>query len=108
MVDRRNRDPGFGKRLIEHQDNTVAAQALKAALAVEGYKYALSLYGIVHNARTDADDYCRIEVVTKQFWTGADVTYVKAFFEFIIPFQEYTVWTYDREPQLIKARGGFH
>jgi hypothetical protein len=108
MVDRRTSDPEFGKRLIEHQDNTLAAQALKATLAAAGYKYALSLYGIVYNARTDTNNYCRIEVVTRQFWTGDDVTYIKGFFEYIIPVQEYTVWSYDREPKLLKCRGGFH
>jgi hypothetical protein len=108
MVDRRLTDPEYARRLIERQDNTLAAQALKAALAAEGFKYHLSLYGVAHDTRGDLDVYRRIEVLARQFWTGDDVTYIKAFFEFIIPLQSYTIWTYEREPQLIKNRGGFH
>jgi hypothetical protein len=108
MVDRRLTDPEYARRLIERQDATLAAQTLKAALAAEGYKFALSLYGVVQNYERDDRFYRRIEVVAKKFWTGGDVTYIKAFFEYIIPMQAYSIWTYEREPQLIKNRGGFH
>jgi hypothetical protein len=108
MVDRRLNDPEYARRLIERQNATLAAQTLKAALATEGYKFALSLYGVAQDYARDDRFYRRIEVVAKQFWTGYDVAYIKGFFEFIIPMQSYTIWTYDREPQLIKNRGGFH
>jgi membrane protein YdbS with pleckstrin-like domain len=107
MVDRRLTDPEYARRLIERQDNTVAAQALKAALAAEGFKYHLSLYGVIHDTTDETNTYRRIEVLAHKFWTGADVTLIKAFFEVIIPPLVYSMWTYDRETQTINYRGGW-
>lgn len=75
----------------------IAANKVKDKLAAKGYRFTMSLYGVINNPETQAPEYRRIEVFINGFPGQEDVGGIKNFFTEIIPYQYYTIWVYNRD-----------
>lgn len=80
-----------------HMQQHLEANGAKAFLEAEGYKYTMSLYGVLYNPETMKPEYRRIEVFLSKVPTPLDVGAIKQFFTDIKPYPYYSIWIYNSE-----------
>ena len=86
----------------------IAANNVKDKLASKGFRFTMSLYGVIDNPETHHPEYRRIEVFINGFPDQEDVGAIKNFFTDIIPYQYYTIWAYNRDVKEIILYEGWH
>lgn len=77
------------------------ANKIKNFLESKGYKYTISLYGVVTNKTTKHSEYRRVEVFLNGYPEQIDVAGIQHFFEELIPYNYYSLWAYDIEQKEI-------
>ena len=84
----------------------ITANKIKDKLTSKGFRFTMSLYGVIDNPETQHPEYRRIEVFINGFPDQEDVGAIKNFFNDIIPYPYYTIWAYNRdEKEIIFAEG---
>lgn len=92
------------KRFVQH----LQANKLKDYLEQTGYKFTISLYGVIDNPETVKSEYRRIEVFMNGQPKQVDVEAIHEFFREIKPAMYYSIWKYQIETKNLVMIGGWN
>jgi hypothetical protein len=75
------------------------ATEAKDAAREFGFKWQMSLYGVLTDRTTNVSEYRRIEVLANEPYTGVDIELIYRFFRNIKPAGTYTIWLYNTKTE---------
>lgn len=73
------------------------ATEAKDAAREFGYRFQMSLYGVLTDKISGSSQYRRIEILAKQPYSSDDVELIYRFFETVKPASVYTIWLYNNK-----------
>jgi nitrogenase subunit NifH len=75
----------------------LAANEVKDKLLAEGFRYSVSLYGVIYNPETKKNEYRRIEVFMDKLPNRFSIEAIRNFFSEFKPYMYYTIWAYNSQ-----------
>lgn len=102
MVTKGLKDLESVRKLMSSAKGAVEAAKIKDALRGEGYKYEMSLYGVLKAVETNRLEYRRIEVLTNILGNERIINLIYRFFQTNKPIKTYTIWIYNSELDSIR------
>lgn len=82
-------------RTTRQMEQHIEANHLKTFLELHGYRFTMSLYGVLYNPETLKPEYRRIEVFMLKLPSAEDVGIIKHFFRDVKPYPYYSIWVYN-------------
>lgn len=92
----------FKDRIDLSMRQHIEANHYKELLERLGYRYTISLYGVLHNTLLNRHEYRKIEVFLNGTPKERDVMLLQHFFEDIKPLNYFSIWVYDHKTKTIK------
>jgi len=99
LVQRGLRDLETVRRLMNSAKGTLEAGQVKTRMEKLGFRFAMSLYGVLKNRETGQHSYRRIEVMSNNVLAEKDVELLYRWFQKMFPYKTYTIWAYDTEQE---------
>jgi hypothetical protein len=81
---------------------------IKNAAATYGYKWQMSMYGVLTDVETGVSEYRRIEVLSNAMYQGVDIEFIYRFFNALKPASTYTIWLYNKKTESITLVRGYN
>jgi hypothetical protein len=94
-------------RLMESARGHDLANHLKQLAWRDGFRYWMSLYGVLTEQTTQHSEYRRIEVLSNVPYNGTTVELIYRFFQNIKPVEYYTIWLYFGKDKSIVQAGAY-
>lgn len=93
---------------LKKANQSPSSRALKREWYKKGYRWSISLYGVITHLDTKVHEGKRIEVLSNILWTNRIVTLIYNFLKRLKPPDKYTIWIYDKDREAISLIGRYN
>ena len=102
-VDRTNRltDKQVIQKNMESAMEINESNEIKNEAQKYGYRWQMSMYGVLTDATTGTSEYRRIEVLANDRYSSRDIELIYLFFNNLKPASTYTIWLYNKKTEAL-------
>lgn len=104
---KRIKDEEMKERLDRNLRNHGQANIMKDKLYRKGFRYTISLYGVLQDNKIGHRTYRRIEVYMNGSPNQFDVNGIREFFHEVKPYHYYSIWAYHKKAKEILLMGSW-